>query len=179
MRARLPTFTMGALAGLFFGVPLLLVGGYAWQAGLDLRSPSSSREWVGLCARGREDIFCKAAKHVVAREVTGPFVLIYPGVTGDRDLTAALTVWKGRYPTEQELAALVRANLFLTADLGVGEVRSLDGQLWQVSRPADQKGSYKIGPLRVHRHTRPAKPDDGAVYVTLGPRGHTTFLPPR
>ena len=47
--------------GTIVSLPLLLIGGYIWQAGLDLHSPSSVRGWIELCARGREDVFCKAA----------------------------------------------------------------------------------------------------------------------
>ena len=119
--------------GTIVSLPLLLIGGYVWQAGLDLHSPSSVRGWIELCARGREDVFCKAAQRVV-RDVQGPVVLIYPGVTGDHDLLASLTRWKGRVPTAGELEALVRANLFEAATLQTGQMRSLDGQLRQVIR---------------------------------------------
>ncbi|QLG13260.1 hypothetical protein HLB42_20195 (plasmid) [Deinococcus sp. D7000] len=179
MRSGPLTFVLGMLVGAFVGIPLFLTGAYLWQAGLDLRSPSSSREWVNFCARGREDIFCKAAAGVVAREVSGPFVLIYPGITGDRDLTAALTVWKGRYPTEQELNALVRANLFQGDDLETGQRRSLDGQVWRVTCAAQGRGSCRIGALNVVRHTRPGSKDDGAVYRPFGPLGRSPFLLPR
>ncbi|WP_102125926.1 hypothetical protein [Deinococcus planocerae] len=174
------SFVLGILAGLVLGMPLLLVGGYLWQAGLDLRSPSSSREWIKLCARGREDIFCKAAQSVVAREVSGPVVLLYPGVTGDRDLTATLIVWKGRYPSPEELDALVWANLFAAAELKTGQMRSLDGQVRRVRCPApDQRGSCQLGPLKVQRHTRPRSANDGAIYVSFGPDNQRGFLPPR
>lgn len=39
MRANSPTFVLGALAGLLFGVPLLLVGGYIWQGEVALGRP--------------------------------------------------------------------------------------------------------------------------------------------
>lgn len=179
MRPPSRSFVWGVLAGLVLGLPPLLIGGYLWQAGLDLRSPASSREWIRLCARGREDIFCKAAQSVVAREVSGPVVLLYPGVTGDRDLTATLAVWKGRFPTPEELDALVRANLFTAVELKTGQMRSLDGQVRQVRCPApDQRGSCQIGPLKVQRHTRPRRANDGAIYVSFGPDTQRNFLPP-
>ena len=178
MRSPSLSLMLGLLAGLFLGLPLLLVGGYVWQAGLDLRSPSSSREWIKLCARGHEDIFCKAARSVVAREVPGPFVLLYPGVTGDRDLTAALTVWKGHYPTSEELDALVRANLFAAAELRTGQIRSLDGQVQRVTCAADERGTCQIGPLKVSRYTQPRSANDGAIYIPFNPKRQESFLPP-
>lgn len=179
MRAPAPVFVLGLLAGLFLGLPLLLMGGYLWQAGLDLRSPSSSREWIKLCARGREDIFCKAAQSVVARDASGPVALLYPGITGDRDLTAALIVWKGRYPTSEELDALVRANLFEASRLQTGQMRSLDGQVRQVNCGLpDQQAACRVGHLRVVPHTRPRKPEDGVVYQVSSPPGCLDFLLP-
>ncbi|MGY2896128.1 hypothetical protein [Deinococcus sp. UYEF24] len=160
-------------------MPLLLEGGYLWQAGLDLRSPSSSREWVGLCARGREDVFCKAAQRLMAPDVAVPFVLIYPGVTGDRDLTETLRVWKGRYPTAQEMDALVRANLFQAENLNIGQMHSLDGQLWQVTSSVGSQGAYQIGPMKVYPHTQPSRPDDGVVYFSSGPAEQQHFPSPR
>lgn len=179
MRLNSALLVLGVLGGLLLGVPLLLVGGYIWQAGLDLRSPSSSREWISLCARGREDLYCKAANRVVRREVPGPFALIYPGVTGDRDLKAALTAWKGRLPTADELEALVRANLFVGPGLKTGQMRSLDGQVWRVTCAAGELARCRVGPLEVYPHTRPGRADDGRVYLPSGRDRTQTFLPPR
>lgn len=174
-----PGFVLGLLTGLVLAVPLLLVGGYFWQAGLDLGSPPSSREWIRLCAKGREDIYCKAAYQVVEREGSGPVVLLYPGVTGDRDLTASLIVWKGRYPNSKELDALVRANLFAASELRTGEMRSLDGQVRQVTCGLpDQQAACQVGHLRVVRRTTPRTPEDGVVYRHIGKADGSDFLLP-
>ncbi|WP_194165376.1 hypothetical protein [Deinococcus terrestris] len=174
-----PSFMLGLLAGLILAVPLLLVGGYFWQAGLDLGSPPSSREWTRLCAKGHEDIYCKAAYQVVEREVSGPVVLLYPGVTGDRDLTASLIVWKGRYPNVKELDALVRANLFAASELRTGEMRSLDGQVRRVTCGLpDQQAACQVGHLRVIPSTVPRTPEDGAVYRLISSSGGPEFLLP-
>lgn len=178
MRPTSASFVLGLLVGACVGLPLLLVGGYLWQAGLDLRSPSSSREWLHLCARGREAIYCQAADRVVRREVSGPVVFLHPNA-GDRDLMAALTVWKGRLPTAQELESVARANLFAASELRTGQMRSLDGQVRWVTCPApDQRGACLIGPLRVSRHTQPRTPGDGAVYSAFGPGAERLFLQP-
>jgi len=178
VRSRFPTFILGTLAGLVT-LPLLLIGLYIWQAGLDLHVPRDTREWVKLCARGREDIYCKALRSVLARGVQGPIVVLYPGMTGDRDLTAALIVWKGRHPTERELEGLVRANTFAAAELNTGVMSSLDGQSHQLSCAADGRGSCQIGQLEVHRHTRFAGANAGAIYFPAGREGVLPFLRPR
>ncbi|GHG31650.1 hypothetical protein CBQ26_19480 [Deinococcus indicus] len=162
--------------GTIVSLPLLLIGGYVWQAGLDLHSPSSVRGWIELCARGREDVFCKAAQRVV-RDVQGPVVLIYPGVTGDHDLLASLTRWKGRVPTAGELEALVRANLFEAAALQTGQMRSLDGQLRQVTCDLpDQRRGCSLDGLRVVRRAEPW--NDGALYLPAAQENRLDFLAP-
>ncbi len=179
-RVRFPSwsFEWGVLTG-FLLIPLVLVLAYIWQAGLDLHVPRDSREWVKLCARGQEDIYCKTLRSVLARGVTGPVLVLYPGVTGDHDLMATLIVWKGRPPTSTELEGLARANTFLADDLKTGVVRSLDGQVHQVSCAADGRGPCRIGSLEVYRHDQFTGSNAGAIYLPAGPVGSQSFLLPR
>ncbi|MEF2280162.1 hypothetical protein V3W47_17860 [Deinococcus sp. YIM 134068] len=165
------------LAVLIFLVPVGLIGAYIWQAGLDLQSPASSRQWIKVCARSREDLYCKAAARVM-RETSGPVVFLHPNM-GDREIVAELVRWKGRTPTAMELDAVARANLFPVPRLTEGVVTSLDGQEREVvcGLPGERL-ACRIDHLRFGPANLPHSPEDGAVYSTFSPqRSQHFFLP--
>lgn len=111
------------------------------------------------------------------RDIQKPVVLIYPGVTGDHDLQRLLIRWKGRFPTARELDALVRANLFEAARLQTGQIRSLDGQLRQVTcRLPDQRQNCRIDGLHVSQ--RGESWEDGTIYLPASHKGQLNFLSP-
>lgn len=164
-------------------IPLGLVAAYIWQAGLDLQSPASARQWIRVCARSRIDTYCEAAARVT-REVDGPLVFLHPNM-GDSQIAAALSAWQGRGPSAQEPDAVARANLFPVASLNPGIVTSLDGQERQVvCGLPNERRACRIDHLRFRPQNQPRSAGDGAVYSVFDsrhsePRGLPLFLPPR
>lgn len=84
---------LAVIAGLIFLVPLGLLASYVWDPGLDLRNPSDAREWIRLCSKGREDLYCKVA-WTVPRDVKGPIIFLIPN-QGDRETTRDILEWMG------------------------------------------------------------------------------------
>lgn len=166
------------LAVLLLLIPVGLISAYIWQAGLDLQSPSNARQWIKVCARSREDLYCKAAARVM-RETSGPVVFLHPNM-GDRVIVAELVRWKGRLPTTAELDAVARANLFPVSRLTGGAVTSLDGQEREVvCGLPNQRRACRIDHLRFGLQNQPRSPEDGAVYSVFDPqRVQHFFLPP-
>ncbi|MDL2345045.1 hypothetical protein QOL99_12910 [Deinococcus sp. MIMF12] len=151
---------------------------FIWQGGLDFHNPASARDWIRVCARGREDVYCKAA-HRVMKDVQEPVVFLHPNA-GDREITAALRSWKGGMPTQKELDAVARANLLRGRALRSGTMSSLDGQARRVVCPLpDKPAACRVGYVEVWRRNQPQTSEDGAVYATVGSgRGLNFFLPP-
>lgn len=160
-------------------LPLLFVLAYVWQAGLDLHSPANARQWVKVCARSREDLYCKAAARVL-RGTSGPIVFLHPN-KGDHEITADLIRWKGHPPTREEAEAVARANLFAAPQLREGWAASLDGQRRQVklslpeSRHLGQVGQLRFG-LPAKSAVEAAR--EGTVYLVTDPAHQRDFFLP-
>ena len=169
------------IAGVIFLVPLGLGAAYLWQAGLDLRSPSDPREWIGLCARSRIDVYCRAAK-VAMKDTEGPIIFLHPN-KGDREITEDISNLTGGKPSQEFLQKLVRANLFEGSSLSHGKLKSLDGQEHSVNcRILNRRGICIIdGLIMGDRNNSSARIDvDGAVYLTSKPlntSGYDFLLP--
>lgn len=166
------------LAVLIALIPAGLIGAYILQAGLDFQSPANARQWIKVCARSLEDLYCKAAARVM-RETSGPVVFLHPNM-GDRVIVAELVRWKGRTPTAAELGAVARANLFPVPRLTGGVVASLDGQEREVvCGLPNQRRACRIDHLRFGPQNQPRSLEDGAVYSVFDPRRvQHFFLPP-
>lgn len=157
------------------------------EAGLDLRTPSDAREYVRLCALGRDDLYCEAMLPTL-RAVPGPVSVIMPN-TGDTERLALLTdllVAKGltvaafrQDPALQ--AAFARANIFPVGRLTTGIHRTLDGQEHRVvCEPQDGVPDEvcQTGALRGWDKQHYLKDPVGSVYFTVGrTAGDLPFFP--
>lgn len=177
------------LLGVVVLTPAALVGAYIWQAGLDLHCPQNMRHYLELCRRGREDIVCKAF-HAEARRYDGPFTLLFPSSTGDRDLTARLASYLAQhgyqaadlYQNADLRRRFFEAHAFAVADLTVGNLRTLDGQAHQITCPKDAKGVCEValdGKFIYNRFPLAKQPQQqGSLYALGGPLGGGLgFLP--
>ena len=162
-----------------FLTPLGLIAAYIWQAGLDLHQPTDAREWIKVCARSREDMYCKAAVRVL-RGTSGPVVFLHPN-KGNREIGDDLRRWKGRPPTATELEAVARANLFAAPAFRAGVMVSLDGQPRQVRIGLpNQRGAGQIGHLRFGLPVKSARvaQREGTVSLVLDPAQKQDFFLP-
>jgi hypothetical protein len=117
-------------------VPVAIAAFWAlYTPGLDLYTPSDARAYVRSCARGQDDVYCKAMLSTL-RSVTGPVSVLMPNM-GDSertDLIFKLVKQKGLSPLEflRDPSALARANIFALPILTTGTHRTLDGRAHKV-----------------------------------------------
>lgn len=171
---RLTSFELQALAG-FVLIPLVLILASVQQGASQHPTPRDTREWIKRCAQN-PDAYCTALRSVVARGVVGPVVVLAPATRAGETRTAALTRWKGRPVTTEEVEALARANTFTSPDLHTGMIQSLDGQRRAVT--CDGGETCRIGSLFVRRSVQFPHLDAGAVYVPVPAAGQLPFLLP-
>lgn len=153
----------------------LLLGGC--EVGLDLHTPSDAREYVRLCALGRDDIYCKAMLPTL-RAVQGPVTVLLPNMgDSDRlqlmtDLLAAKGVTVADFRQDAALqAAFARANVFALARLTTGTHRTLDGREHRVvcgPGAGLEEDTCQIDGLRGVNFLHRDQVAVGSVYATLG-----------
>lgn len=147
--------------------------------GLDLYTPSDAREYVRSCARGRDDVYCKAMLPTL-RTVTGPVSVLMPnmGDTERTDLIFKLLEQKGMSQLEflRDPSALARANIFALPALSTGTHRTLDGHAHEVvCRSREGSVSCTLDGLTAI-YGPGSSSAAGTVYATGGP-GALPFLP--
>ena len=168
------------LLGVLLLIPAALLGGYMWQAGLDLQPGQNLRHYLELCRRGREDIACKAF-HAEAGRYDGPLTLVFPNSTGDRELTARLTAYlvqHGYQPADLYQNAELRrrffeAHAFTEADLSPVTLRTLDGQPHEITCPKDARGvcEMRLDGEFIYNYFAawPERQQQGSLYMFGGP----------
>ncbi|AZI42941.1 hypothetical protein EHF33_09450 [Deinococcus psychrotolerans] len=172
---------LAVVAGLIVLVPLGLLASSVWNPGLDLRSPSDAREWIRLCAKGREDLYCQTARTVL-RDIKGPIVFLIPN-QGDRDTTRDILEWMGGKLNQSDLERLVRANLFAGSSLQHGPLKALDGQERNINcRVPNRRDVCEVDGLIVGGKANFASRNsaDGAVYLATrrpNTKGYDFLLP--
>lgn len=187
-RRRWRPWLLGSL-GVLFLIPAVLLGGYMWQAGLDLQPGQNLRHYLELCRRGHEDIVCKAF-HTEAKHYDGPLTLVFPNSTGDRELTTRLTPYLARHgyqPADLYRNAELRrrffeAHAFAEADLTVGTLRTLDGQPHEITCPKDARGvcEMRLDGEFIYNYFAawPERQQQGSLYLFGGPlAGQLGFVP--
>lgn len=149
---------------------------YFWESGLDLSNPSSTRDWIKVCARSRSDVYCKAALRVI-RDVKGPIVFLHPN-TGDVQIANEIKKWDNKTSKASELEDLARANIFLGSRLRTGIMKTVDGQEREINCSAPDARVCTIDYLKGGIRNNPRKDEDGAVYSVLGSNSSFNFLLP-
>ena len=186
-----PFVRVATLLGLMPVLTLLalLVYGVIWSAfltpGLDLYTPSDAREYVHSCARGQDDLYCKAMLPTL-RTVTGPVSVMMPnmGDTQRTDLIFKILERKGVSQIQflRDPSALARANIFALPVLSTGTHRTLDGRAHQVMCKSTQ-GSVSCAVDGLTALYRPEMSSTaGTVYLTgtvysTGAEGALPLLP--
>lgn len=144
---------------------------YVSQAGLDLHTPTSARHYLHLCAKGHEDIYCKAMQ-IEAQKYKDPLSILTPDDTGDRARTAVLVQYLAKHGFQRKdflenaeiRSKFFKAHAFAMAQLTTGQHQTLDGKFHNIQCQNKQHGVYcMLNGLQLRNYTQRPFPD-GQVY---------------
>lgn len=177
-----PFVRVGTLLGLLPMLALLVYGVICsafLTPGLDLYTPSDAREYVKSCARGQDDLYCKAVLPTL-RTVTEPVSVTTPnmGDTERTDLIFRLLEQKSVSQIQflRDPSALARVNIFALPMLNTGTHRTLEGRAHKVVRKSTQGSVLCTVDGLTAIHNPSTSSAAGTVYST-GAEGALPFLP--
>jgi len=124
-----------AILGVVMGVGVLASWFY-WKSGSDLNEARTARNWIEMCARETDDIYCKLA-YRLSEKAEGPLLLIHPN-RGSRPVARDIQDIISKSGINEAENA-IRANIFYIDTLKTGQIKNLNGSIRSISCSKDLK----------------------------------------